>query len=177
MKIEASLLRPVVDITADVDFCVNPHLNAVVNIPPLQIDVLKIPFDLAGGLNVPQLIVPPIPIHLTNSVVIFGLQIATINSNGSIGGFSAHLAGPIGLTMNGSLGGITATAQLREPIAMNLDGCLQGVARLNPKNLQTPDCCEGYREPLCCSCHVHKDHKYCEKTCGCYTHDRGPEPE
>jgi hypothetical protein len=176
MKIQASLLRPVVDITADVDFCVNPHLSAAVNIPPLQIDVSKVPFNLAGGLNVPKLAVSQIPIQLTTFGFIFGLPIA-ITSVGHMGGFSAQLAGPIGLNMSGSLGGITATAQLREPIAMNLDGCLQGVARLNPENLQIPDCCEGYREPLCCSCHIHKDHKYCEKTCGCHTHDRGLQPE
>ena len=58
MKIQASLLRPVVDITADVDFCMDPHLKATVNIPPLQIDVSKVPFNLAGGLNVPKLDVP-----------------------------------------------------------------------------------------------------------------------
>src|SRR5438105_582655 len=98
MKIEASLLRPVVDITADVDFCVDPHLNAVVNIPPLQIDVSKVPLNLTGGLNIQQLQlgVSPIPIQLTTSVAIFGLSIPIATSNGSIGGFSAQLAGSIG---------------------------------------------------------------------------------
>jgi hypothetical protein len=172
MKIQASLLRPVVDITADIDFCVNPHLNAAVNIPPLQIDVSKVPFNLHGQLDVPDLTVSSIPIQLATYFTIFGLSF-TVHSNGSLGGFSTHLANPIALGLSGSLGGINATVQLREPITMNLDGCLQGVARLNPENLQIPNCCEGYREPLCCSCHVHKDHRYCEKTCGCHTHDRG----
>jgi hypothetical protein len=178
MKIEASLLRPVVDISADIDFCVDPHLHAAVNIPPLKVDVSPIPFDLTGGLK-PQLhlAVSSIPISLTNKVFIFGVQVATISSSGSLGGFSADLTGSIGFNMNGSLGEISATAQLQDPITMNLDGCLQGVARLNPENLQTPDCCEGYREPVCCSCHVHKDHRFCEKTCGCHAHDRGPKPE
>jgi hypothetical protein len=176
MRIEASLLRPAVDITADFDFCVNPHLNAAVNIPPLQVDVSKVPFDLAGELNVPKLDVSQIPLQLTTFGFIFGLPIA-ITSVGHLGGFSAQLAGPIAFNMSGSLGGIAATAQLRDPITMSLGGCLQGVARLNPENLQIPDCCEGYREPLCCTCHIHKDHKYCEKTCGCHIHGGGRGPE
>lgn len=209
MKISASLLRPMVEVTADGDFCISPHLSAVIKVPPVEADVSKIPVAVAGKVGIPDVKIQTseIPVHVSASgqvpitlhvpqitasvgieFTVFGVtyypHISTIldpftaqanvgpialSASGAVGGISAttHAEGPVDVDMNGTLGGFTAHAQMREPVTMAIDGCLKGLARLNPDNLQIPKCCEGYREPVCCSCHVHKDHGYCDKSCGC----------
>ena len=132
MKIEGSLLRPVVDISGDLDLCARPKVSGKVAIPELDVAVTAI------------------PINLTTKIQIFGITILKALTSGSLGGF-----------------GGTVSTPPDKPLTLDVDGCLQAVARLNPKNLQLPVCCEGYKEPVCCCCEVHKAHQYCVPQCKC----------
>lgn len=210
MKISGSLLRPIVDITADGDCCIDAKGEASVQVPPIKAEVSKIPVGIEGAVTVPEIAVnvDPVPVSMTATVepipvvfdipaisgaatiesIVFGIHVGTFNvtanmnpftmkghvgpigmgAGGTLGGINgaAQVKEPIAIKANGSMGGFTADARLEKPITMSLDACVKGAARLNPENLQVPRCCEGYK-PVACSCHIHKDHAYCDERCRC----------
>ncbi|HEX3481518.1 MAG TPA: hypothetical protein VHT91_41185 [Kofleriaceae bacterium] len=166
-------------------------LEATAAIPDVSIHAAPIPVQIAGSAAIDpiHLNVGAINGTLTTFATVLGIDIdiggvkvnlnpfsATVtpgkialSGNGTLGPITAttHLAGPVTGAVQGAIEAFTARAQILGPIEMNVDGCIKGVARLNPENLQLPGCCEGYKEPVCCPCHVHKDHRYCDKHCAC----------
>jgi hypothetical protein len=166
-------------------------LEATAAIPDVSIHAAPIPVQIAGSAAIDpiHLNVGAISGTLTTFATVLGIDIdiggvkvnlnpfsATVtpgkialSGNGTLGPITAttHLAGPVTGAVHGAIEAFTARAQILGPIEMNVDGCIKGVARLNPENLQLPGCCEGYKEPVCCPCHVHKDHRYCDKHCAC----------
>lgn len=148
MKIVASLLRPMVKVSGDGDFCLRPELSAAVRVPPVEVRVSEVPFGATGTVTVPDagVSVSAIPVDLTIGQVILGQQVG-VSVTGTIGGFSAgiHLPSPIAVGLHGSLGGLHAAMHVREPVTATAEGCIQGVARLNPHHLQVPTCCEGFK--------------------------------
>jgi len=152
MKLEASLLRPFIDITGNADFCVTP--NAKVSIQ--ELDVKVPPLNMHADITVPQ-----IPIYASIDTWVLGLHTVTAIVNGTFGGFT--------VSVTGGTDEITIVTHTPPKLPITIDGCLQGVTRLNPKRLQLPsgDCCKGYAVPEPCSCEVHKSHAYCSPECKC----------
>jgi hypothetical protein len=145
MKLEASLLRPIIDIIGNADFCTELNLDSKITIPKLDVNV--------------DLEISKIPVNLTVKYWIglfnwFGWYENWLLLSGSIG--EIGLKGPITISTGD------------KPIDMTLGGCMTGIARINPlKPIAPRPCCDDYQVPVSCQCEVHRDHNYCDPNCKC----------
>lgn len=143
MKLEASLLRPIIDIVGNADFCTELNLKSKIKIPELT-------------TTLPGIAPIHVDIKIQTNSVLFG-WVDWLKIQGDIGPINP--SGPL-----------TISTPPNKDIELNIEhGCISGVARVNPKKLLVPPCCleKGFKVSVDCGCEVHKDHNYCDSKCKC----------